>query len=156
MHKKCKKRTLCKSTFVDEHTCNRSFVNSHVSAKWIVKAYVNKLRSNPQLPLSAFQEQIMADHKVTISRSKLHRAKVYAMKMVQGSLNKQYSLLPNYAFELERTNPGTTVQFVREGLDCHKFKRMYICLEACKRGFMEHCRRLIGMDGCHLKGPTHW
>ena len=32
------------------------------------------------------------------------------------------------------------------------FKRMYVCLDACKRGFLVGCRPLIGIDGCHLKG----
>lgn len=106
------------------------------------------------MPLSAFQEQIITDHKVTISRSKLHKTKVYALKMVQGKLNEQYFLLHDYVAELKMTNPGTIVQFVREDLDYHRFKRMYIYLEACKRGFVKHCIRLIGMDGCNLKGPT--
>lgn len=39
--------TLQIKTFIDEHIRNRSFVNSHVSAKWIAKACVEKLRSNP-------------------------------------------------------------------------------------------------------------
>ena len=34
------------------------------------------------------------------------------------------------------------------------FKRMYVCLDACKRGFLVGCRPLIGIDGCHLKGTT--
>ena len=31
------------------------------------------------------------------------------------------------------------------------FERMYVCLDACKRGFLAGCRPLIGIDGCHLK-----
>ncbi|XP_074303996.1 uncharacterized protein LOC141638481 [Silene latifolia] len=30
---------------------------------------------------------------------------------------------------------------------------MYVCLKACKVGFLAGCRPLIGVDGCHLKGP---
>ncbi|XP_061364293.1 uncharacterized protein LOC133307755 [Gastrolobium bilobum] len=32
------------------------------------------------------------------------------------------------------------------------FDRMYICLDACKKGFKAGCRPLIGLDGCFLKG----
>ena len=28
-----------------------------------------------------------------------------------------------------------------------------MCLDACRRGFLEGCRPVIGIDGCHLKGP---
>ena len=29
---------------------------------------------------------------------------------------------------------------------------MYICLEACKRGFKSGCRPILCLDACHLKG----
>ena len=29
---------------------------------------------------------------------------------------------------------------------------MYICLEACKRGFKFGCRPMLYLDACHLKG----
>jgi hypothetical protein len=28
---------------------------------------------------------------------------------------------------------------------------MYICLDACKNGFINGCRPVICLDGCHLK-----
>lgn len=35
------------------------------------------------------------------------------------------------------------------------FERAYICLKACKDGFKDGCRPLLGFDGCFLKGYTH-
>ena len=32
------------------------------------------------------------------------------------------------------------------------FQRMYLCLPACKEGFVVGCRPIIGVDGAHLKG----
>ena len=32
------------------------------------------------------------------------------------------------------------------------FYKFYVCLESCKRGFIEGCRPLIGLDGYFLKG----
>jgi hypothetical protein len=34
-----------------------------------------------------------------------------------------------------------------------KFGRLYVSLAAMKRGFLEGCRPIIGVDGCFLKGP---
>jgi hypothetical protein len=34
-----------------------------------------------------------------------------------------------------------------------KFGRMYVSLAAMKKGFLEGCRPIIGVDGCFLKGP---
>lgn len=54
----------------------------------------------------------------------------------------KYSLLPDYAAVLKKTNLVSTVE-----LRC----RMYICLDALKKGFKAGCRRDIGLDGCFLK-----
>lgn len=35
------------------------------------------------------------------------------------------------------------------------FQRMYICLNACKKGFMAGCRKVVGLDGCFFKGATN-
>ena len=31
------------------------------------------------------------------------------------------------------------------------FKRMFVCLDACKKGWKVGCRPIIGMDGCFVK-----
>ncbi|KAI5338278.1 hypothetical protein L3X38_017549 [Prunus dulcis] len=30
---------------------------------------------------------------------------------------------------------------------------MYVCLAGCRQGFLDGCRPVIGLDGCHVKGP---
>ena len=37
-------------------------------------------------------------------------------------------------------------------LDGGVFMRFYMCFNACKKGFLAGCRKLIRLDGCHLKG----
>ncbi|KAK0586210.1 hypothetical protein LWI29_002814 [Acer saccharum] len=32
------------------------------------------------------------------------------------------------------------------------FQRLYICLGALKKGWKEGCRRILGLDGCFIKG----
>ncbi|KAL5575748.1 hypothetical protein UlMin_017447 [Ulmus minor] len=53
-----------------------------------------------------------------------------------------------------KTNPGSlaVVQSESVGEPPH-FKRIFICLQACAHGFMQGCRGIVGLDGCHLKGP---
>ncbi|XP_062014029.1 uncharacterized protein LOC133730460 [Rosa rugosa] len=82
-----------------------------------------------------------------------YRAKVQATKKAQGSYADQYNLLESYAHELKKRNPGTSVWIATE-LDGEltRFKRIYICIEALKKGWREGCRPIIGLDGCHLKG----
>lgn len=35
------------------------------------------------------------------------------------------------------------------------FKRLYVCLNACRRGLHVVCKPLISLDACYLKGPYH-
>lgn len=48
--------TLQIKTLIPAHTCNRSSVNRNVTAKFLAKIYVNKIRSNPNWPIESFQE----------------------------------------------------------------------------------------------------
>lgn len=102
---------------------------------------------------------------VQISRSKAYRAKRRALDMVEGSHKEQYAKLWDYSIELRRSNPGSTIKMDVRGFNVGDveaeragvrknptFERLYICFGACKRGFAA-CRPVIGIDGCHLKGP---
>ena len=63
----------------------------------------------------------------------------------------------DYHLELLRSNPGSTVAVTLdpEVHDRNVFERMYVCLDGCKKGFMAGCRRVVGLDGCFLKGAVH-
>lgn len=80
------------------------------------------------------------------------QSKKKAEKMAQGKFEDQYNLLESYAHELKKRNPGTSV-WIQTELDGEitRFKRIYICIEALKRGWKAGCRPFIGLDGCHLK-----
>ncbi|XP_050207490.1 uncharacterized protein LOC126656911 [Mercurialis annua] len=85
-----------------------------------------------------------------------------AKRKVLTELNSNYKVefarLDAYAAEIRRTNHGSSVQvevcpiMEREGR--RVFRRMFICFETCKRGWLNGCRPIIGMDGCFLKGVT--
>lgn len=116
--------------------------------------YQNQIRSNPKWPITSFAAQVKSDFKVDVSIAKLYRAKYFALDMLNGSLEEQYACLHNYIAELKKTNPGTTVSITGDTSDCTRFGRIYVCLGALKKGFIENCRPLIGLDGCHLSGPS--
>ena len=54
----------------------------------------------------------------------------------------------DYAQEFRRSNPCNSFYVgVNDGI----FGSCYFSLDACKRGFMQACRPVICLDGCHLK-----
>ncbi|KAG8376081.1 hypothetical protein BUALT_Bualt09G0026400 [Buddleja alternifolia] len=56
------------------------------------------------------------------------QSKRRALKKLEGSPDEHFALLWDYASEIERSNPGSTV-------------------------IIGGCGPIIGVDGCHLKGP---
>jgi len=88
---------------------------------------------------------------VGISIATAHRAKTIAYKNVEGSYREQYKLVYDYAHELLKSNPGSTMKVsVEDNEDKKIFRRLYVCLKACKDSFVS-CKPIIGLDGCFLK-----
>uniref|UniRef100_A0A2N9EMB4 SWIM-type domain-containing protein n=1 Tax=Fagus sylvatica TaxID=28930 RepID=A0A2N9EMB4_FAGSY len=152
-------------TFVNEHTCSRSYLNSRATSKWLGKKLTNRISEQPDMPCSTIQEKVHKKFVVNISRSKAYRAKKIALEKIEGSHKEQYSRIRDYCTELLRTNGGSSVllktdienlsdrEIERPGRSLNPvFERLYVCLDACKKGFV-HCRPFIGVDACHLKGP---
>ena len=71
------------------------------------------------------------------------------MKIVYGDEEGQYKLLWNYANEVRRSNPGSSFYVSLD--ENARFNKLYMCLDACKRGFLLGCRPVIFLDGCHIK-----
>ncbi|KAL0287527.1 UNVERIFIED_CONTAM: hypothetical protein Sradi_7123100 [Sesamum radiatum] len=89
-----------------------------------------------------------------ISKDQAYRARRKALKKLEGSPEYQYTRLWDYAVEIRRTNPGSTVVLGTEDVGGkNKFSKFYVCFAVIKAGFREGCRKIIGVDGCHLKGP---
>uniref|UniRef100_A0A2N9J841 CCHC-type domain-containing protein n=1 Tax=Fagus sylvatica TaxID=28930 RepID=A0A2N9J841_FAGSY len=117
----------------DEHNCGTQLKNKHASYKWLGKHLVEDVKNDP----------------------KTYRAKRVAKQLIDGSCKEQYAQLGDYSEELIRSNPGSNSIIHTERPQPHlqpRFGRFYVCLDACKRGFLAGCRPFIGLDGCHLKG----
>jgi hypothetical protein len=149
-----------------EHSCSRCFKNPRMTAKFLAKKLVGRVKDQPDIKLKSIQKKVHRKYVTHISQSKAYRAKAKAMDILEGSHIEQYNMLWDYCEELRRSNPGSTVlmkvQSFNEGemevedvsqIRDPVFQRLYICFEACKTGFKNACRPFIGLDACHLKGP---
>ena len=77
------------------------------------------------------------------------------LRKIEQQFVEDFKVLNNYAMELRATNPGSNMVVVsgRQSQDALPiFQKMYICLTAVREGFLVGCKRLIGLDGCFLKG----
>ena len=143
-------------TLNPKHTCGKIYSNRNVTSKVLAVRYLEELRTNPRWPLKNFRQRVKNDMGVHVTKNQVYRAKSRAAVLIYGDEEAQYGSLWNYAEEIKRTNPGSTV-VMEAPLDAEvgkpRFKRFYVCLAACKVGFLQGCRKVVGLDGCHLKGP---
>jgi hypothetical protein len=89
-----------------------------------------------------------------VSISKCKRAKKLVMEKIIDLSDGEYARVYDYQLELLRSNPGSTIAVTLNPEIHHNnvFERMYMCLDGCKKGFLAGCRRVVGLDGCFLKG----
>ena len=119
------------------------------------KLFVDEVRKAPSMTVHELMTKVTEELNVDFSLKQGYRTLRKVRDTIQGSHDKQYTMLESFCGELRRANPGSTV-FVETDVDedgVSRFRRLYMCLEPIKRGFLAGCRKWIGLDGCFLKGP---
>ncbi|KAH7838397.1 hypothetical protein Vadar_025863 [Vaccinium darrowii] len=90
-----------------EHNCSRIVKNSDATSPWIAKKLLTSFRENPNMGIDTMQEKLAEMYGIECSRSQLYRAKRKCMDEIEGKGSNQYKLLPTYAVEVRKTNPGS-------------------------------------------------
>ncbi|KAL3746914.1 hypothetical protein ACJRO7_015795 [Eucalyptus globulus] len=142
-------------TYHSEHTCSIRFKNRRVTSSWLANHYLPTIRAMPTIKTIAFKELIKEQLGLDVSIVQCTKAKLHAYKVLMGNYKKEYAKLWDYAEELRERNPGSTITLKVEKPDMQSkalFERMYVCFAACKKGFLGGCRKVVGLDGCFLKG----
>ncbi|XP_074374737.1 uncharacterized protein LOC141715155 [Apium graveolens] len=142
-------------TYKGEHNCIIVSKQRMVKADWLAKEFGSTIRSNPRWKLKKFAEAIHAKYKIQCTLNQCWWAKKAAMSEVESVLKEHYARLRDYGVEVLRINPGSSL-FIKgetsEESENPTFQRLYICFAALRIGFLNGCRKVIGLDGCFLKG----
>ena len=135
--------------FEGEHTCSKLWKLNAFTSRFIAEKYVASFRVDENMNLKNFSRIVQKDWNMQPSRSKLQRARKIAMDVIYGDEVGQYKLLWDYANEIRTSNPGSTFYLALDKKS--RFKQCYVSLDACKRGFLQGCRPVLFLDGCHIK-----
>ncbi|KAK4411560.1 hypothetical protein Sango_0229000 [Sesamum angolense] len=140
-----------------KHKCGKSFHVKNVNSKWLSGKYEESFRTDPNRNVKGFRKDIIKDIRCHVSKHQVYRAKRKALNAIEGKAEDQFDQLWDYAAELRASNPRSTVIMTMtegdDGTDRRKFEKLYVCFDALRQGFLHGCRPVIGVDGCHLKGP---
>ncbi|KAL0345264.1 UNVERIFIED_CONTAM: hypothetical protein Sradi_4357700 [Sesamum radiatum] len=125
----------------------------NMKSTWLSKKYMHKFKTDPKRGIKGFKADAIEKIRCNITKNQVVRAKRLALLMLEGSAIEQYALLWDYANEIKRSNPGSTVILgtEQEGGQ-NMFDRFYVCLQALKLNYLNGCRPVICVDGCHLNG----
>lgn len=142
-------------TFIDEHSCPPRRDNRLVTSNIIAKHYFSEIKDNPTWKVELIKKAVLKDLLADVSLSKCKRAKALVLKVALDSMKGEYSKVYDYQLELLRSNPGSTVVvYLNPEFEDQVFERFYVCFDACKKGFLAGCRKVIGLDGCWFKGSN--
>ncbi|XP_031115757.1 uncharacterized protein LOC116019623 [Ipomoea triloba] len=142
----------------DEHEgCFWVWENKMVKSTIVAKRWATELKDHPDWMMRKFKDKVCSKEGFYVSDQQAYREIWKARKLRVSNEEDNFKRIWSYCAEVERTNPRTTclVQTIPSGDQSghERFLRMYVCWAACKQGF-KHCRGLIGVDGCHLRGVT--
>ncbi|XP_074352940.1 uncharacterized protein LOC141692100 [Apium graveolens] len=145
-------------TLVRKHTCMPTFKQKQINLVWLAEHYEKEIRMNPGWPVKAFHKKIFNDLKVEVSKHAVYRAKTRALLKINDTHKEQFVFFhAPLRLKILQVLPESTIKILCEdpepGEQSGRFMRMYICLGPLKKAFVQFCRKLVGLDGCHLKRP---
>ncbi|KAK1318674.1 hypothetical protein QJS10_CPB04g01530 [Acorus calamus] len=117
---------------------------------WLAKKMVSILHKTPELSAAKLKGEIQNKYNHTLPYSRVLKAKGKALELMHGKPEESYKHIPELREELLKANPCSIVEYQLD-VD-NSFMRFFVCLGACRLGFLDGCRPFIGLDGCHLKG----
>ncbi|XP_019155169.1 PREDICTED: uncharacterized protein LOC109152038 [Ipomoea nil] len=143
------------TSFNDTHDgCSWVWENSSVRSSRLAKRWKKDIGSNSSWRVSEFKERVATDDHFHITSKVAYKAMTMARAIINGELEDYFKKFWSYYLEIERSNPRSrSIVKMSESVEAggkSRFLRWYICWEACMKGFL-HCRKIIGIDGCHLR-----
>lgn len=141
-------------TYYPVHKCFKRSRNKLCRPVWISKHYKKRIMSELTIKLHQIQSLVYKEFGLYVSKTGCRKAKLKVMNEHLGNFKEEFARLYDYAEELKTTNPRTTVS-IRTSKNTipekEVFMGIYICPGSLKSGWIEGCRRIIGLDGAFLK-----
>ncbi|CAN1191386.1 hypothetical protein LINPERHAP2_LOCUS41029 [Linum perenne] len=112
---------------------------------------------NLKLEVSHIVAGMKLKYGLELNPRQCYRAKVEARKLLTGTLESEYMKIRSYIAELQRVDLED--KFIVEvdtvdSKDFIYFKRIFVNFSSLRKGFLQGCRPMFGLDECFLKGEV--
>ncbi|XP_073120913.1 uncharacterized protein [Henckelia pumila] len=137
-----------------QHTCGEENLSGRghprADSAWVADLMKNKVRGEPSYRPCAMVKDVHRDFGVDLEYHKAWKGKELAMHDLHGTDKGCYDKLRWYCRAVRETNPGSVADCEIDVVT-NKFKRLFLCFNACAVGFATGCRPMIFLDGTHIK-----
>ncbi|KAI9166267.1 hypothetical protein LWI28_029243 [Acer negundo] len=132
--------------------CQRQPMNREANSKWIDAAFGALILLNPSIEAAVIKNKLRDKFGVQASSQSIYRAKKRVLKNLRADHIKAYTMIWRYANMCIAMNPGTYAKVNTQEIigENPRFQRLFLSFSAMQTGFVNGCRLLIGIDGCHL------
>ncbi|CAI9265825.1 unnamed protein product [Lactuca saligna] len=137
------------------HKCVRNYkLGSMVTYASIGSHCTREFLLRQKMSVRKLRPYVSQKFGIHVSVGQCRRAKKYALQLIDGTLVEHYAKLWSYAEEIRRSNPSSTMKLDVNHMPDGKnyFSKFYVWFDALKKGWKEGCRKIIGLNGCFLKG----
>ncbi|KAM3290891.1 hypothetical protein P3S67_019180 [Capsicum chacoense] len=137
------------------HVCTTTIKNKLCTSKFIASKFKDEITLQSYIKLWEIQKLVRKKLSLYVGKIVCSRAKHRIIKEFLGDWKMEFSRLCDYADMIKHTNPDSScwVRIDRESqLGKNLFAYFYLYFDALKRGWLVGCRKIIGLDGCFLKG----
>ncbi|CAN6576600.1 unnamed protein product [Malus baccata var. baccata] len=90
-----------------------------MTASLLTNFYLDRIKLNPTWPVESFLSTVESEWNHGCTKMKAYRALNKAFKIIEGKHAKPYTKLWDFAEEVRKTNPGSTVKLKLDGERCH-------------------------------------
>ncbi|KAL5697540.1 hypothetical protein ACHQM5_028673 [Ranunculus cassubicifolius] len=154
--KKADKHTCTIQGLQGEHSLdclgNPMYANWLADSDWVAKKLLDQFKVHHRVWKSKnLEDEVWFRYGVNITYWVAWYARIKMLEKVFGNYERSYELTPSCCWEVLRRNPRSIATVSRDSVD-ETFTGMCISFKASLLGWLEGCRPILGLDGCHLKG----
>ena len=152
------------------HNCPNTGLSDKIrpaSTKWIATTVLDWVRRDQTIGPSGLRRKLQEKFNVVIPYHRVFDGKEMALDLIQGKWNDSFHLFYSFKAKVEKASPGSVVdidyELVRGKLKVSRgkkyqmadkkcFRRCFVCLKACWKGFLEGCRPYLAVGSTSLIG----